>query len=78
MNTELIKKVSIELNINEKDVEAVLKLLSEGNTVPFIARYRKEATHGLDETQIREISERYEYVVNLAKKKEDYIRLNKK
>ena len=75
MNTELIKKVSIELNINEKDVEAVLKLLSEGNTVPFIARYRKEATHGLDETQIREISERYEYVVNLAKKKEDYIRL---
>ncbi len=75
MNTELIKKVSIELNINEKDVEATLKLLSEGNTVPFIARYRKEATHGLDETQIREISERYEYVVNLEKKKEDYIRL---
>ncbi len=75
MNTELIKQVSIELNINEKDIESVLKLLSEGNTVPFIARYRKEATHGLDEEQIREINIRYEYVVSLEKKKEDVKRL---
>jgi uncharacterized protein len=75
MNTELIKQVSQELNINVSDVESTLKLLSEGNTVPFIARYRKEATHGLDETVIREINDRYEYVVNLQKKKEDYKRL---
>jgi uncharacterized protein len=75
MNTELISKVSQKLNINEKYVEVTLKLLEEGNTVPFIARYRKEATHGLDETQIRNISEEYEYVVNLNKKKNDYIRL---
>ncbi len=75
MNNELINRVSIELNINQKDCEAVLKLLSEGNTVPFIARYRKEATHGLDEEQIREISLRYEYTVNLEKKKEDVKRL---
>ncbi len=75
MNIDLIKQVSIELNINAKDVKAVLDLLSEGNTVPFIARYRKEATHGLDEEQIREINLRYEYVVNLEKKKEDVKRL---
>ncbi len=75
MNNELVKQVSLELNINEKDVEATLKLLAEGNTVPFIARYRKEATHGLDEEQIREISIRYEYVVALEKKKDDVKRL---
>ncbi len=75
MNNELIKIVSIELNINEKDCATVLNLLAEGNTVPFIARYRKEATNGLDEEQIREISLRYEYTVNLEKKKEDIKRL---
>lgn len=75
MNNLLVENVSKELNLNIKDVEATLNLLSEGNTVPFIARYRKEATHGLDETQIRSISEKYEYACNLQKKKDDYIRL---
>lgn len=75
MNNLLVENVSKELNLNIKDVEATLNLLSEGNTVPFIARYRKEATHGLDETQIRAISEKYEYACNLQKKKDDYIRL---
>lgn len=75
MNTELIEKISQELKINRSDIESTLKMLSEGNTVPFIARYRKEATHGLDETQIRDISERYNYVLNLQNKKDDYKRL---
>lgn len=75
MNNLLVENVSKELNLNIKDVEATLNLLSEGSTVPFIARYRKEATHGLDETQIRSISEKYEYACNLQKKKDDYIRL---
>ncbi len=75
MNLNLIKEVSLELSLNEKDCEAVLKLLEEGNTVPFIARYRKEATHGMDEEQIRLISLRYEYIVNLEKKKDDVKRL---
>ena len=47
MNTEIIKTMSIELNISEKQIENVLSLLQEGATVPFIARYRKEKTDGL-------------------------------
>ena len=53
----------------------MLSLLEEGNTVPFIARYRKEATGGLDEDQIRTIDKYYQYQVNLLKRKEDVIRL---
>lgn len=75
MNKEIIKNLSIELNIKEKGCETVLKLLEESNTIPFIARYRKEATGGLDEEQIRAISEVYEYQLNLLKRKEDVIRL---
>ena len=75
MNDEIIKGISTELNIKEAGIRAVLKLLSEGNTVPFIARYRKEATGALDEEVIRKINEVYEYQVNLLKRKEDVIRL---
>ena len=75
MNQDIIKQTSIELSIKPHQVEAVLKLLSEGNTIPFIARYRKEATGALDEEQIRKINELYEYQVNLLKRKEDVIRL---
>lgn len=75
MNAEIIKNTSLELNIKASQVEVVLKLLSEGNTIPFIARYRKEATGALDEEQIRKINEIYEYQVNLLKRKEDVIRL---
>ena len=75
MNQDIIKNTSIELNIKAKQVETVLKLLSEGNTIPFIARYRKEATGALDEEQIRKINEIYEYQVNLLKRKDDVIRL---
>ncbi|MBE6147687.1 MAG: RNA-binding transcriptional accessory protein [Firmicutes bacterium] len=75
MNTNIILEISTQLNIKEKQVETVLNLLSEGNTIPFIARYRKEATGALDEEIIRSINEVYEYQVNLLKRKEDVIRL---
>ena len=75
MNKEIIQEISGELNIKNSQIEAVLKLLSEGNTIPFIARYRKEMTGSLDEEQIRRINEYYEYQTNLLKRKEDVIRL---
>ena len=75
MNEIIINEIANELNVKVKQVEAVLKLLEEGNTIPFIARYRKEATGALDEEQIKKIGDVYEYQVNLAKRKEDVIRL---
>ena len=75
MNQFIILEIAKNLNIKEKQVEVVLSLLSEGNTVPFIARYRKEATGALDEETIRSINEVYEYQMNLLKRKEDVIRL---
>ena len=75
MNEFIIKEIANELNIKISQVETVLKLLEDGNTIPFIARYRKEATGALDEEQIRQIDEVYQYQVNLAKRKEDVIRL---
>ena len=75
MNNEIINEIASNLNVKSNQVEAVLKLLEEGSTIPFIARYRKEATGALDEEQIRSINEVYEYQVNLLKRKEDVIRL---
>jgi protein Tex len=67
--------IASQLNVSVSQVKSTLDLLEEGNTVPFIARYRKEATKGLDEEQIRAISEHYQYQKNLAKRKEDVLRL---
>ena len=75
MNNDIINEISLELNVKNTQIESVLKLLEDGNTIPFIARYRKEATGALDEEQIRVINEHYEYQVNLLKRKEDVIRL---
>ena len=75
MNEFIIEEISKELDVKIKQVETVLKLLEEGNTIPFIARYRKEATGALDEESIRKIDEVYQYQVNLTKRKEDVIRL---
>ena len=61
VNDNIIKEMSHNLNIKNSQIEATLKLLMENNTIPFIARYRKEATGNLDEEQIREINEYYEY-----------------
>lgn len=75
MNEQIIKEISNDLKIKEEQVKATLNLLMDGNTVPFIARYRKEATGALDEDKIRQINEVYEYQINLLKRKEDVIRL---
>ena len=75
MNKEIIENISKELNIKTTQTEKTLKLLEEGNTIPFIARYRKEVTGNLNEEEIRQINEVYMYEVNLLKRKEDVIRL---
>jgi uncharacterized protein len=63
MNKDIIEQISKDLNIKNKQVETVLQLLSDGNTIPFIARYRKEATGALDEEVIRSINTVYEYLL---------------
>lgn len=75
MDEKIIAKIAEESKITSKQVQAVLKLLSEGNTIPFIARYRKEATGGLEEVVINEINKVYQYEIDLKKRKEDVIRL---
>jgi uncharacterized protein len=75
INDDLIKKVAANSHIKESQVKTVLDLLKEGNTVPFIARYRKEMTGSLDEEQIRDIEKEYEYGQNLQKRKDDISRL---
>ncbi|MBR3841035.1 MAG: RNA-binding transcriptional accessory protein [Erysipelotrichales bacterium] len=72
---ELISQIATELKITTGQVKSTLNLLEEGNTVPFIARYRKEVTKGLDEDAIRHIEEEYKYQVNLKKRKEDVLRI---
>lgn len=75
MNKELIIEVSKSLQVKPEQVVTVLNLLEEGNTIPFIARYRKEVTGGLDEEQIGEIHKEWSYGVSLQKRKDDVIRL---
>ncbi len=75
MNEEMIKQVANQLGKSAGQVTSVLNMLKEGNTVPFIARYRKEATGALNEDEIREIEKVYDYAVNLNTRKDDVIRL---
>ncbi|HFD1755153.1 TPA: Tex family protein [Enterococcus faecium] len=76
LNQTIIQLVKKELSdYRPKQLTTVINLLNEGNTVPFIARYRKEMTGSLDEVQIREIEERYAYLENLEKRKNEVIRL---
>ena len=75
MNEIVIEQIKVDLGISSKQIEVVLNLLKDGNTIPFISRYRKEMTGNLDEEQIRSISEVYEYQVNLLNKKENTIKL---
>ncbi len=72
---EIIEPIAKQLKVKTTQVEAVLNLLADGATLPFIARYRKEMTGALDEEEIRLIQEQYNYQVNLAKRKEDVLRL---
>ncbi len=66
----IIKTIATELNINELQIKATMQLLEEGATVPFIARYRKEATGGLDDTQLRQLVERLTYLTELEDRRE--------
>nr|WP_156509812.1 Tex family protein [Rossellomorea aquimaris] len=70
-----MQRVSKELNLSNKNVKNVISLLEEGNTVPFIARYRKEQTGALDEVQIRNIMDKWGYLQNLEQRKEEVLRL---
>lgn len=75
MNQELIDIIKNNHPFTEKQIKTVLELLEDKNTVPFIARYRKELTGGLDEVEIKLIENEYTYAVNLHKRKEEVIRL---
>ena len=75
INEQLLNKISQEQNVRVPQIQAVLKLIEDGGTVPFIARYRKEATGGLDEEKIRSIYTEWEYGQKLAERKEDIMRL---
>jgi uncharacterized protein len=75
MNEKIIKNIASDLNVKDSQVASALKLLSEGATIPFIARYRKEVTGALNEEQLRKINEVYAYEVNLLERKESVIKL---
>ena len=71
----ITKKISEELNITEAQVSSTIKLIDDGNTIPFIARYRKEVTGNLSDEVLREFDERLKYLRNLEARKEEIIRL---
>ncbi len=71
---EIVKKISLELSIPIQKVNATINLLKSDNTIPFIARYRKEVTGNLTETEIREIFHRLEYIENLEKRRIEIIK----
>lgn len=72
---KIFNKIAEELNIRESQVEATVKLIDEGNTIPFIARYRKEVTGNLSDEVLRDLGERLTYLRNLENRKEEIIRL---
>ncbi len=72
---EMLQMIASESQVKPHQAEAVIKLLEEGNTVPFIARYRKEATGSLDEVQIKEIEDRYHYIQQVEQRKQEVLRL---
>ncbi|WP_420874575.1 Tex family protein [Oceanobacillus caeni] len=75
MEQDIVGLVAKDTEVKVNIVEKVIELLSEGNTVPFIARYRKEVTGGLDEVQIKNIQDRYQYAVHLSERKQEVLRI---
>lgn len=73
MDKNLIQTIVEKYSFSEKQIKSVLELLEDNNTVPFIARYRKEATGGLDEVEIKQIDDEYRYMENLQKRKDEVI-----
>ena len=72
---KIIKIISDELGVKEKQVESAINLIDEGNTIPFISRYRKEATGGLSDEQLRTLGERLNYIRNLEERKAEVVKL---
>ncbi len=72
---KIIDKLTQEFNLRKSQVESTIKLIDEGNTIPFIARYRKEVTGNLDDVTLRDLDERLSYLINLKKRKEEVIRI---
>lgn len=72
---DILQALAKELSVPQKQIESAVALMDEGNTIPFIARYRKEATGGLDDTVLRNLSERLSYLRNLEKRKEEVLAL---
>ncbi|MER2000120.1 MAG: Tex family protein [Lysinibacillus sp.] len=72
---QMLNLIAQEISVKPKQVDSVIALLEDGNTVPFIARYRKEATGSLDEVQIKQIEDKYRYIQQLEQRKEEVIRL---
>ena len=77
LDNQIVQRVSKEVEISQKQVQNVIALVEDGNTVPFIARYRKEQTGALDEVQIRNILDSWNYLMNLEERKEEVLRLIK-
>ncbi|MEC1070642.1 Tex family protein [Priestia megaterium] len=75
LDNQIVQRVSKEVEISQKQVQNVIALVEDGNTVPFIARYRKEQTGALDEVQIRNILDSWNYLMNLGERKEEVLRL---
>ncbi|RKQ19616.1 Tex family protein [Ureibacillus endophyticus] len=75
IDSKLLQLIASSTSVKPSQAEAVIKLLDDGNTVPFIARYRKEATGSLDEVQIKSIEDRYHYIQQLEQRKEEVLRL---
>ncbi|GAB3791293.1 Tex family protein [Virgibacillus kimchii] len=75
LNENLSQLVANEVKVKQSIVEKVIELLDEGNTLPFIARYRKEMTGGLDEIQIKAIQDKWNYAVNLSERKQEVLRI---
>ena len=71
--TDLVQQLAKEIAVRPNQVEAAIKLIDEGASVPFIARYRKEATQGLDDTQLRQLDTRLSYLRDLIKQKKKVI-----
>ena len=72
---DINKKLAAEFGIREKQVNDTVALIDEGNTIPFIARYRKEATGGLTDEILRDLNDRLTYLRSLEERKEEVIRL---
>ena len=72
---QMLQMIAKDVKVQSKQVQAVIQLLEEGNTVPFIARYRKEMTGSLDEVQIKAVEDRYHYIQQLETRKEEVLRL---